>query len=461
MSSMDLSAPLRQGVFLIHKAAWWRSFFNMFRYMGSKKAFDDLMESITARPSYHEMMQGNLALSNLGTKLTQREEAFMSSWAERLPVVGKLVRGSERAYVGFLNKLRADVFDQLLAKLPEQPTKTQLRDIAAFVNAATGRGNLPKALQSSTPLLNGLFFSPRLMASRIKMTTVLVDPRTYMKMDKVARNEYIKSIFAVGGLALMITSLFAMGGAEIEKDPRSSDFGKIKFGNTRYDILGGEGQYITLAARLVRNSFKTTDGKIKPYGTEFGQTNRFDALTKFLTNKTAPIPSFVIDYLRGVDPVGKKFKMDEAILKRFVPMFITDVMENVEEEGMAGAVKTAPGIFGVGVQTYSSVSLDTERDLEPPETFEMADAADGEYNNATALDGTVSLDEEAQKEWGRRLNFYYKEWMKDETSSPEWKTMTDDERREIIAEVRRDARKEAKLDMLEILGLVSTEEEYD
>ncbi len=459
MSSMDFSAPLRQGLFLIHKAAWWRSFFNMFRYAGSKRAYDDLMESITARPSYHEMMQGNLALSNLGTKLSQREEAFMSAWAERLPIVGKLVAASERAYVGFLNKLRADVFDQLLSKLPEQPTKTQLRDIAAFVNAASGRGNLTKSLQSSTPLLNGLFFSPRLMASRIKMTTVLIDPRTYTTMDKVARKEYIKSIMSVGSLALLVTSLLAMGGAEVEKDPRSADFGKVKYGNTRYDILGGEGQYITLAARLVRNSYKTTDGKVKPYGTKYGQANRFDALTKFLTNKASPIPSFVIDYLRGVDPVGKPFKMDEAIVKRFIPMFIQDVMDNIKEEGVEGVAKTAPGILGVGVQTYSSVSLDTDRDLEPPTDFEMEDAEDGEYDNATALDGTVTLDDEAQKEWGRRLNFYYHEWMKDETSSPEWKTMTDDERREIIAEVRRDARKEAKLDMLEILGLVSYEEE--
>ena len=461
MSSMDMSAPLRQGLFLIHKPAWWRAFPQMFRYAGSEQAYDDLMEDIVNRPTYNEMVTSKLALSNMGTKLNSREEDFMSSWAERIPGVGRLVKASERAYVGFLNKVRADVFDQLLDKLPEDATEQDKKDIAAFVNAASGRGNLPKTLQQSAPLLNALFFSPRLMASRIKMGTVLIDPRTYVTMNKTARNEYIKSILSVGSLALMITTLAILGGAEGEEDPRSSDFGKLKVGDTRYDILGGQAQYITLAARIASGSYKTADGDIKKYGNKFGQTTRLDAIDKFFTNKAAPIPSFVMDYFRGENAVGEKFEMDKAILSRFVPLYLQDVAKGVDESKGLGevAAKTVPGLFGVGTQTYANPSLDTERDLESPESFKMADAVDGTYGNATVLDGEVVLDEKAQIEWAGRLNFYYKEWMKEEMAKPEWKTMPDDDKKKIIKEVRADARKEAKLDMVDLLAIPVEEEE--
>lgn len=454
MATADLSAPLRQGLFLIHKLAWWKSFANMFRYWGSEKAWQDLMEDITTRETYGAMLQANLALSNIDGKPTQREEDFQTEWAQKIPGFGKLVRMSERAYAGFLNKLRADVFDQLVAKLPEGSTTKDLKDIGRFINAATGRGNLPKGMQGAAPLLNGIFFSPRLIASRVVMTTALVDPRTYVSMNKTARNEYIKSVLTVGSLAFLVLSLAAMGGAEVEKDPRSTDFAKIKVGNTRYDILGGEGQYITLAARVLKNSTKTADGQIRPYGNEFGQSTRKDAVFKFFENKAAPIPSFVLDYLRGTDAIGRPFEMDRAIVTRFIPMFAQDVYENVQEEGAAkGIAMGVPAAFGVGVQNYKSYSLDTERELEAPVTFNMKEAMDGEYPNARVEDGVVILDDKAQLEWKNRLNFYYKEWMKDEVADPSWKTLSSEEKREIIKQVRNDARKEAKADMLEVLQL--------
>ncbi len=459
MSSMDLSAPLRQGIFLIHKAAWWKAFFQMFRYAGDQKAYDDLMESITSRDTYGEMIKSKLALSNLGSKLSQREEDFMSEWAEKIPVVGRFVRGSERAYVGFLNKLRADVFDQLYSKLPPEATEQDLKDIAGFINAASGRGNMTESLNRAAPVLNALFFSPRLMASRFKMTTALIDPRTYITMNKTARNEYIKSILTVGGLALLINTLAAAGGAETEEDPRSSDFGKLKFGNTRYDILGGEGQYITLMSRLLMNSYKTTDGQVKPYGIKFGQTNQLDAIGKFFTNKAAPIPSFIMDYFRGVDAVGKKFEMDKAIVSRFFPMYMADIQENIAEEGLPkGVAMSAPGLFGIGTQTYKPASTDTEEPLEAPDDFKLADAVDGEYPFATVKEGNVTLKPEAKKEWASRINFYYKEWMTDEMKASTWKTLPDKEKAAIIKEVRADARKEAKADMLDLLAIEESEE---
>jgi hypothetical protein len=461
MSTADLSAPLRQGLFMVHKPQWWTSFFHMFRYFGNERAYQDLMEDITTRSTYGEMLAANLALSNIDGKPSQREEDFQTEWAQKIPVLGRLVRMSERAYSGFLNKLRADVFDQLLAKLPEGYTQKDLRDIGRFINAATGRGNLPDGsglfmpdMRGAGPLLNGMFFSPRLIASRVVMTTALVDPRTYTTMNKQVRNEYIKSILSVGTLALMVLFLAVMAGADVEDDPRSTDFGKIKVDNVRYDILGGEGQYITLAARVAMNATKTADGDIKPYGNKFGQSNRLDAVSKFFENKAAPIPSFVLDYLRGQDAIGRPFEMDRAVISRFAPMFAQDVYENMQEEGaVKGSAMSVPAAFGVGAQSYKSYSLDTERELEPPDNFDMKSAIDGEYGNAEVKDGTVYLNDHAKEQWGRLLNSYYEQYMAEEKADPVWQELTEEERRDVIKSVRDDARKDAKADMLEFLEI--------
>jgi hypothetical protein len=455
VASMDFSIPLRQALFLIHRKEWWRSLPSMFRYAGSKSAFDDLSETISNDSMYDTAIRSGLSLSNMGSKFGGREEFASSQWADHIP----LVAGSNRGAVGYLNKLRFDVFKNLVNNLPDGHTEAEVKALASYVNAATGRGDMWEFLEKSSPVLNAGFFSPRLNASRFKIASVPFDPRTYLTMPASARKEYTKSILAVGGTALLINTLAGMGGADTEKDARSSDFGKIKVGDTRYDILGGEGQVITLAARIAQNSYKTQMGEVKEYGNGPNQKTQLDAIGKFATNKAAPVASFFLDYFRGEDAVGKKFKGDEAVLQRFIPMFLRDVYTSMQEHGVAeGVARSAPGLFGVGVQTYNQVKDATEEEQEAPESFKMGTAADGEYSNAAVEDGVVTLDDKAKKEWASRINFYFKEWMKDEMADKAWKTKDDKAKMETIKEVRKDARKEAKADMLDLLNIPEEEE---
>ena len=150
--------------------------------------------------------------------MTSREEAFMSNLAEKIPGFGHLARGSDRAYTGFLNKLRADVFDDLVskAKLTGSDNPNMAKDIATFVNAATGRGSLPAALEKAAPALNGVFFSPRLMASRL----TLLNPVYYLnpKTDPFVRKEALKSLMgfaAVGSTVLGLAQAAEIGRAHV------------------------------------------------------------------------------------------------------------------------------------------------------------------------------------------------------------------------------------------------------
>ncbi len=78
------------------------------------------------------------------------------------------VRISERAYNGFLNKLRFDSFYKQLddwAKAGYKASDEELKDLANLLNWSTGRGSLGR-LSNNSKLWNAAFFSPRFALSQ-------------------------------------------------------------------------------------------------------------------------------------------------------------------------------------------------------------------------------------------------------------------------------------------------------
>jgi hypothetical protein len=355
MASFDLSAPLRQGVFMVGRKEFYPAFAKMFQLFGSEKASQALMQSIRDRDTYPLMRRAGLALTNPeGKFLDAREEAFMSTWAEKIPVIGRGVKASDRAYSGFLNKLRADTFDSLVKLSKEAGVDLEkdgkaLRDMAKYINSATGRGDVAGLIQKNAHLLNGLFFSPRLIASRMTM----LNPAFYVQLTPVVRKEAIKSLIGFSAIALTALNLAKHSGLQVETDPRSADFAKIKDGDTRYDILGGFQQYIRFGAQMISGETKTASGKINSLTKgEYGKDTRLDTAEKFFENKFSPVASFIADYLRGKDPAGKKFTWTKEIASRFIPLVAQDTADAFKEYGAKGLLSGIPGIFGVGVQTY-------------------------------------------------------------------------------------------------------------
>ncbi len=356
MASTDLSAPLRQGAFLIGRPKQFLpAFVNMFRYAGSEKAYQDLEKNITQRPTYALMKKGKLVLTEIGSQLDQREEAMLSNWGEKIPIFKYIARGSNRAYTGFLNKLRADVFDDLIAKATRQgldPVKNELllKNISSFVNNATGRGNLG-ALEKSSLLLNNALFSPRLIASRL----TLLNPVYYAKLDPFTRKEALKSLFTFAGTALTITQLAKMGGAKIGADPRSSDFMKIKIGTTRIDTLAGFQQYIRSAAQIITGKYiSSTTGKEYNLGEGYKPMTRLSIGGKILESKLSPTMSFAVNLLRGQDVMGQKIQPSKEIISRFIPLVVQDVYDLYKEGGLKELPLGTLAVFGTGLQTYGA-----------------------------------------------------------------------------------------------------------
>lgn len=358
MASFDLSAPFRQGIFLIGRPRqFWSSFKRMFGAFKSEDAFKAIQDTIIKDPDFQLARDSKLALTEMDVLLNEREEAFLSSWAEKIPLIGKGVKASNRAYAGFLNKLRFDVFKDLidkaeLAGFNARENRDLSKAIADFVNNASGRGTLPLGLQRAAVSLNTFFFSPRLAWSRIN----LLNPIYYIKQPPFVRKEAFKSLLAFIGFGTIILTLAKMAGIEVGTDPRSSDFGKMKIGNTRIDIWGGFQQIIVMASRIITGKIvSSTTGKEMTLGEGYKPMTRADIIQHFIESKEAPVASFITALLKGQDATGEKIDVPKEVAQRFIPMSIQDIYEVLKDNPSLLPISLW-GIFGVGIQTYEEKS---------------------------------------------------------------------------------------------------------
>jgi hypothetical protein len=370
MASMDFSAPLRQGLTLIHKKAFWTSLDDMFKAWGSEKAYQAIQHDILERPLFKPRFSGDgkviksfaeeagLSLTDLKS-LGSREENLMSSWAEKVPGV----RRSNRAYTAFLNKLRADTFEDLVktsSVFGGADTKANLplaRELANFVNVASGRGSLGK-LEKSATTLNTVLFSPRLISSRLTM----LNPRYYIMADPRVRKEALKSLFALAAAGNTLTQLGKMAGGSVESDPASSDFGKLKIGNTRLDPFGGFQQYIVAATRLLTGrDVSSTSGKEYDLNNPTGpfDPTRLGVIGNFGRSKLHPVLGFAYSLLNGQkEMTGQKMNfstpnpMDNAIGQRFIPILFQDLYQLAQDDPSLLPIMGTLSTFGMGVQTY-------------------------------------------------------------------------------------------------------------
>lgn len=364
-SSLDLSAPLRQGFGLIGRKEWWNNLGTQFKALRSEENFKAIQQSIAEKPLFKPRMglngktlpsyaeEAGLKLTDL-TNLSSREEALMSTWAEKVPGV----RASNRAYTAFLNKLRADTFESLVKDLDLSKDLTRAGEIAEFINDATGRGSLkagPINLEKHAQLLNSTFFSPRLIASRVRMYNRMLNPVSYMQASPVVRKEALRSLLSMTAAGSTVLGLASMAGAEVSSDPNSADFGKAKIGNTRLDPWAGFQQYAVAASRLLQGKYtSSTSSKEHKLGSGYGEMTRKDVAENFAANKLHPTWKFAYDLLNSSD--YRQFNIPEETVRLFVPMVAEDLYDLWKEDPSLIPVLGPLSASGMGVQTYSQTA---------------------------------------------------------------------------------------------------------
>ena len=364
MATADLSAGFRQGIFYAtrHPFKFVKAFGEQLKYFFSENAYKNFKADVVISENYDLYLKYKLPLTDIQHGLSSREEKFMSTWAERLPIFGRVVKASSRAYSGLLNRLRINIFDDFIekGKLFNITDEKFYRDAAEFAGSATGRGGLG-TLENAAIALNSVLFSPRLMASRLK----LLNPVYYYNLDPIVRKEALKSLFAFAGTTTTILGLAdLMPGVEVGKNPNSADFGKIKIGKTRIDLMGGFQQYIRMASQIITGKYvSSVTGKELTLGEGYKPLTRLDIVLRQLQAKEAPVASFITDIMQGQDYAGKPLKWKTEIINRLTPMVAQDIVDLAKTDPKLIPLGVL-GIIGMGLQTYTLPSWEEANTYE-------------------------------------------------------------------------------------------------
>lgn len=344
-----------------------QQFGEMYRAFGSEKGYRRTMADIKESPRFDVAQESKLDIAEIDTPLERfKEEEAQQSYAEKIPVAKQAVRMSNRAATVIANKMKFDIFNQLVDGF-EQSGKTfenspeLYKEAAIYANKLVGRGFLGEKLEMASPLIGHFIYSLRLQASRLQLLTSLLNPKFYTKVPKEIRIEYLKDMtkFVLMGSAML--GLAKAAGLDVETDPRSSDFGSIKWGETRYDIWGGFKQYVTLFSRLLTASTKSPEtGQISSLKIPFssgkpgrGEKTYGDLLLRFGRTKASPEAGTLTDILAGETFDKRGVTARGEIVSYIAPMIIGDVYDAWKDNGVIGAALTyILSTHGVGTQSH-------------------------------------------------------------------------------------------------------------
>lgn len=365
MASFDISAPLRQGAILFarHPIYGLKNSREMIKDWFSKEHAEAWHEDLIRSDEYIRAKNAGLFISEPMARLVAAEEQFQTKYLNKVPGFS----ASNRAYSGFLNRMRMDVFNQFYDGLIQdrftgKALQNELNSMAHIINNFSGRGKLGKGGELASPLLNSLFFAPRFVTSRVNtlanaLSGYWLEGRWWgkQKMGTRARIEAYKSLGAYVATGTAILKMADAAGLDVEIDPRSSDFGKIKIGDLRYDIWAGHQQIIVLLSRIANQaSIDLRTGKVKPFDED---TNTWTTVKNFGRSKASPFVGYGIDAMTGVNSQYEKFEWDKEAWKISLPLLLQDpVMRLIYDdyvsmyrEGEAGVGTFAASATGVGV----------------------------------------------------------------------------------------------------------------
>ena len=413
MTSCDFSAPLRQGGFIVlgHPLRGARAMWPALKAALLEDNFTKQKENLAKRANANLYEEAGLELTKTdGYKLSDMEEKFVSRWLEwtapdvmdslatRIRKTGKnallyLVRASNRGFVAFLNELRADSFDTMVAAfgspnfiqrglgaIARPATLEEMQAIANYINVATGRGKIGWNDKTTTATgLNAVFFAPRLVASRINLLAgqPLYAAGSTGRTRAAVAVEYarfamgISFVLALGALA---KSLMKDDDDEDEPittyDPRSSSFLKMKFGNTYIDPFAGLGQVSTFVARVVTGETVNAGGKVMSLRDKWRPSELFrdpnerslpkvqyggrtvpDVIFDFARSKMAPAPGALFNAAAGEDMMGREVTATDLLIDLATPLSFQDVGNVMTDNGVPfGVAAMTLNLLGMGVQ---------------------------------------------------------------------------------------------------------------
>ena len=357
VASIDNSFMGRQGLktLMTHPSVWWdgakNSFTDIAGTLGGKNMKDALMADIYSKENY---LNGNYDLAKI---LPKSEEQYPTSLPERIWGLGKAFKASEVAFTGSAIRMRTGLYD-LVSNIAEkngvEMNKAEIQSIGKMINSLTARGQWGKTGEPA--VVRMILWSPKMLKANLDVLTA----HTGQDISPFARKQAainLAKIVMTSATIMTIANAIKPGSAET--DPRSTNFGKVKVGNTTFDFTGGASSLLVLASRLLSGSSKSSStGLVTQFGSGYGQQSRFDTLIDFLTNKTTPPVGAIISFLKGTTPSGQKATLKNVVGNITTPISIQNAINLKDDHSAEAVLGVLLDTIGINANTYNAGATD-------------------------------------------------------------------------------------------------------
>ena len=305
-----------------------------------------------------------------------------------------------KAAQGVINRAERLLSNRGLGKADIHTTTADSPEVQAlihWINVSTGAGDIPGIFNNPKGIqaLTNILFAPRLWFSRIQTPLMIGNALTPggaipgRVRYQIARDT-VQSISSILG----ILGLMEMGGiGSINRDPTSSDFLKLRIGNTRIDPWGGFQQMVKLAVWPTQFAINAAKGDgfatrtaTSGQKTRMDMTDVINGFYQYLGYKLAPFPSMVGDLAFKaagnnrlpsgalasnfeLNPKDKDF-WQSTVLSRTVPLFMQDFYAAMKAQGalapwdvrglddtmpyLKGAALGLPAFVGIGSSSFQT-----------------------------------------------------------------------------------------------------------
>jgi hypothetical protein len=178
---------------------------------------------------------------------------------------------------------------------------------------------------------------------------------------RIIATEYARALIGLGIYYSLINAYFANSKDKkpISFDPRSTDFGKIRIGDTRIDPLAGLAQAATLIGRTVTGETVTTKGRVIPIRKVEGQKPRYgdptwtDVAARFARTKMHPVPGALANLFEGTSMDGTETSVVKETGNLVGPITYFDIYKALSEQDIPDATAMSLlALLGEGLQTY-------------------------------------------------------------------------------------------------------------
>ena len=358
VATLDNSFIGRQGIktLLAGKyGIWANTFVESFKNFGkelvakSPKGFFTTGDSAVMRAiradiySRPNSLNGKYRASKNGYGLgVLHEEAFPSSFPERIPLLGRIFKASEVAFNGSALRMRADLADAVIATAEKNGIdmldEAQATSFGKLVSSMTGRGGLGK-VETIGKETNVLFFSIKFLKSNFDTLTAHQLDKTFTpEAKKAAALATFKIAMSINAFLLVAKIL---NPDSVDFDPRKGRYGKIRVMGHDIDITGGMGGLLTFGSRLVPTIHngewglwtysKNTRKWSNMLEAGFGETTALDYVEQFFQGKLSPLAGAVRDALKGQNFQGEKPNFVNTTLGLITPISFDMLVEELKK----------------------------------------------------------------------------------------------------------------------------------